>query len=303
VTPMAFVGAVRVDRRAVRWLVVAFVTGSALSGWVAAADHLGGDFGRLLTHIPNTAGRQIGFSNQPNFLAAGLVLAIPFAWWLVFSPAGRSRLLGLVSLPGLALGVFASGSRGGAVCTVLALGLCVVLHPRTRPYWLNVAGAAVWLVGVVAIALPSVGATVLRVTRLAGGSATSGSDSVRSLVFDQGVRDFVHSPLIGIGLQASTDASQVYLQELASGGLLLCVGVNLYMLGGLWAAGRLAGREGSTLAGAVVAALASTLVLNIFEADLTDRFYYVPAALLIALAEARRRVSRPDETVPEGVLV
>lgn len=296
-TPMAFVGATRVDRRAPRWLAIAFATGSALSGTVATVDHLGGDFGRILTGLPNAASRQAGFSNQPNFLAAGLVLAVPFAFWMLFSGRRLDRILGAASLPGIVLGVYASGSRGGAVTTVAVLALCIVLHPRTRSYAPNFAVGGLVLVGITAAALPSFGAKILAVTRLSGGVTTAGSDSVRSLVGAQGIRDFKHSPLTGIGLQASTDASQVYLQELASGGLILFAAMSVYMLGSIFGAYRLMRR--SRLAGAVLAALLGTLVLNIFEADLTDRFYYVPAAILIALMETYRR--DPDEAEEPAV--
>jgi hypothetical protein len=131
--------------------------------------------------------------------------------------------------------------------------------------------------------VPSLGATILRVTRLAGGVATEGSDSVRAIVGAQGVRDFYHSPIHGIGLQVSFDASQVYLQELASGGLILFTAMSLYMLGAILTAARR--MHTSPLAGALLAALLITLALNVFEADLTDRFYYVPAAILIALVQ------------------
>jgi hypothetical protein len=53
------------------------------------------------------------------------------------------------------------------------------------------------------------------------------------------------------------------------------------MLGAIVTAARRANAE--PLAGALLAALLITLVLNVFEADLTDRFYYVPAAILVAL--------------------
>jgi len=106
---------------------------------------------------------------------------------------------------------------------------------------------------------------------------------VRAIVGAQGVRDFYHSPIHGIGLQVSFDASQVYLQELASGGLILFAAMSLYMLGAILTAARR--MNTSPLAGALLAALVITLALNVFEADLTDRFYYVPAAILIALVQ------------------
>jgi hypothetical protein len=281
-TPMAFVGAVRIDRRAARWLGVAFACGAALSGWAATLDHFGTDFGRLITRIPNGGStRQLGFAGHPNWLAAGVVIAIPFAFWLMASTRGRESLIGLICLPGLIGGVYASGSRGGAVCTVGVIALCVIIHPRTRAHLPTISIAGVVLVGFLAGIVPSIGHAILKATRLAGGSNTAGSDTVRSMVGHQGVLDFHHSPIYGIGLQASFDASQVYLQELASGGLILFTAMQLYMLGGLWASWRTFKHD--DMAMACFCSLVAILALNLFEADLTDRFYYVPAAILIAL--------------------
>jgi hypothetical protein len=291
--PMAFTGAAIADRRSVRWLAVSFVTGSALSGTAAFLDYIGIPASKIVTGIPNVHGRQLGFSDHPNFLAAGLVLGVPFALWLLTSTNRRDRLLGLTTIPGLFLGVYASGSRGGAVCVVLAMGLGVLLIPKLRRYAVSIALGGVVVIGLVIAAVPSLGAAVLRVTRLSGGVATQGSDVVRAAVGAQGLRDFRHSPIKGIGLQVSTEASQVYIQELAAGGLLLFAAMSIYAVGGMIAAARLIRRY--DLAAALLAALLVTLALNIFEADLTDRFYYVPAAILVALIYVAGLDAPPSE--------
>ncbi|HZC73358.1 MAG TPA: O-antigen ligase family protein [Jatrophihabitans sp.] len=281
-TPMAFIGAARIDKKAPRRLGMAFAAGAALSGWAATLDHFAhSDLGKVITGIPNVGDRQFGFANHPNFLAAGTVLGIPFAFWLLCSVRRSERLVGLACLPGLLGGVYASGSRGGAVCAVAVVGLCVMLHPRTRPYTPQIGLAGIIATGIFAGLVPSIGQAILKVTRLAGGAATQGSDTVRSLVGAQGWRDFHHSWFHGIGLQASFDASQVYLQELASGGLILFIAMQVYMAGGIFTAWRYLKR--SDLSVALLGSLIATLALNYFEADLTDRFYYVPVAILVAM--------------------
>jgi hypothetical protein len=302
IIPLIFIAATRVDRRALRWLVRAFAVGTALSAWVAFTDYLGTNFGQILTRVPKISNRQLGFSDHPNFLAAGIVIAIPFAFYLAFSDVRRDRLLGWWSLPGMVLGVFASGSRGGAVCVLVALAACVVLHPRTRGSAPTIAIAALVVVGGLSLAFPSFGAEILRVTRLKSSPITQGSDEVRAINGAQGVRDFHYHPFTGIGLQASTDASQVYLQELASGGLLLFIGMCVYLLGGVWSAFR--SLKLDPLAGMVLASLVTTIALNFVETDLTDRFYYLPAAILIAFLDVRRRegrVAAGDELEPAAL--
>jgi hypothetical protein len=297
--PMAFTAAALVDRRAVRRLGIAFTTGTALSGLVAFIDHTGvASLGHYITHLPNISARQIGFANHPNFLAAGLVLAIPFACWMLVSYTRWERRVGAFCLLSMLLGVFASGSRGGAVCAVGAVVLSFALLPRSRPHLPGILLGGLALVAVVAAAVPSLGLEILRVTRLVGNPTTQGSDIVRSQVGAQGWADFRHSWIHGIGLQDSTDASQVYIQELASGGLLLFLGMSTYMLGGAWAALRAMQRQ--PLAAAVLASIGATLALNVFEADLTDRFYYVPEAILVAvLARAKRDAEQPAVDAPE----
>ena len=282
--PMAFIGAVRIDKRAARWLGIAFALGAAASGWVATLDHFGTDLGRYITKVPNVGSRQLGFTTHPNFLAAGMVIAIPFAFWLAASTVRYERLIGFVCLVGSVGGVYASGSRGGAVCAVGVVGLCILVHPRTRVHSATYAVAGVAVLLLLAVVFPSVGSEILRVTRLASNANTGGSDTVRQLVGDQGIRDWHFSPIKGIGLQAYFDASEVYLQELAAGGLILFTAMQIYMCGGIYTAWRYLKRD--NLAMACGCSLVGALALNLFEADLTDRFYYVPAAILLALVHS-----------------
>jgi hypothetical protein len=313
---VVFTAAARVERRAVKWLTVSFVMGSAVSAAVAFSDYLGTHFSRILVHgagcsstigascASRGGGRQLGFSNHPNFLSAGIVIAVPLCIWLMAKRDKNRRdfWLGAAMLPFLFLGVFASGSRGGAVCVVLALSLSIVIFPRTRQFLLGWVVFGAVLVGFVIVLFPHVGHKILQVTRLAGGSATAGSNSVRKIVGAQGVADWHHAPIQGVGLQVSFEASQVYLQELAAGGLLLFTAMTVYMLGGMISSYVLMRED--DLAAAILACLISTLALNIFEADLTDRFYYVPSAILVALLYVRSLDAAPpdgDEASPHTV--
>lgn len=285
--PVAYTAAAIVERRAVRWLATAFAAGTGLSGLAAFIDHTRiASVGQIITRLPNRSARQAGFANHPNFLAAGLVLAIPFACWLLTSEKKFERRLGAVALLSMLLGVYSSGSRGGAVCAVGALLLSFALLPRTRPHLPGILLGGLVLAAMIAAAFPSFGLAILRVTRLVGNPTTAGSDIVRARVGAQGLADFRHSPIHGIGLQASTDASQVYIQELAAGGLLLFVAMSVYMVGAGYAAWRWI--SVNPLAGAVLGSVIATLVLNFFEADLTDRFYYVPEAILVAMLTVAR---------------
>jgi hypothetical protein len=236
---------------------------------------------RLVTHIPVGKGRQFGFAFHPNFLAAGLTICVPMGMWLIFHEGRREKLLGWISLPGLVVGVWASGSRGGAICVALTLVVSLVILPRARRYAPVTLLSIVATAGVLLVALPSVGAAILKATRLIGSGNQSGSNLARSIVAHQGYLDWLHSPVDGVGLQVATEAQNVYLQELASGGLILFGAMSIYLVWSGVSAARLMPRH--DLGAALVAVTVAIAALNIFEADLTDRFYYVPAAILVSL--------------------
>jgi hypothetical protein len=293
--PLVFTFASYQNRKAPRWLAIAFTTGAAASGWAAMAGKLGfGKIAQLVTHIPPSPGRQFGFSLHPNFLAAGLTICVPLSTWLVFSADRRERWLGIITLPGLLLGVYASGSRGGAACVALALVLSLVILPRARPYAPMTGLSLVVLAGAIAAVVPSFGVSILKATRLIGGISTTGSDQARTIVAHQAHLDIAHSPLYGVGLQVSFEAQNVYLQELAAGGLLLFFAMAVYSLGAAFVAWKLMPQY--DLAAALLTITLTIGALNIFEADLTDRFYYVPAAILVALLYADRL--EKEEGVP-----
>ena len=287
------------NRKAPRWFAIAFTLGAAASGWAAMLGKVGfGQIAQLVTHIPRHPGRQFGFALHPNFLAAGLVICVPLSMWLAFSENRRERWLGIITLPGLMLGVYASGSRGGAACVVLALVLSLILLPRARPYAPMAGLTLVVLAGSIAAAVPSFGVSILKATRLIGGISTTGSDQARTIVAHQAHLDIAHSPLYGVGLQVSFEAQNVYLQELAAGGLLLFFAMLIYSLGAAVVAWNLVQRH--DLAAPLLTITLTIAALNIFEADLTDRFYYVPAAILVALTYAdrlEREAPAPAETV------
>ena len=55
------------------------------------------------------------------------------------------------------------------------------------------------------------------------------------------------------------------------------------------------------LAAALLTITLTIAALNIFEADLTDRFYYVPAAILVALLYSDRLQREAGESPPATV--
>jgi O-antigen ligase len=168
---------------------------------------------------------------------------------------------------------------------LLAAGLSLVLDPRFSRQLVKIVLVAVLIVVTAVLTSPSLGHSLLKATRLTSSSSASGSNIVRHAVQQQGIDDFEHSPADGVGLQVAAEATNVYIQELAAGGLLLFIGMQVFTIGGLAAAWRM--RRDEVMAYPLLASLITAAVFDYIEADLTDRFYYVPAALVAGLSAVR----------------
>jgi hypothetical protein len=302
--PLMLAFAALYARHYARRLIVLFALGAALSGWVAILAKYGLNTINLFIGTHGGHGtRQIGLANQPNYLAAGVVIAVPIGMWLLFEADRTARLLGVFTVAGCVLGTYASGSRGGTVTIVGAIGLSMLLIPHARkwlfPALLVAATALVALFLFVPSTIQSIGAT----TRLFGNSAshvTGYSDLARGILAAQAWRDFDYSPFHGIGLQVSFDAQTVYLQILQSGGILLMATLMFYYLASIIVSFRMIPRH--SLAAALCTSVIASLVLDLFEADLTDRFYYVPigAILALTLVDGWRSPDEPADAGPKS---
>jgi hypothetical protein len=297
--PLMFGFAYLHDKRALFRSAYAFAVGSAISGLIAFSDKLGVTHLSLsITGIPAASGRAPGLAIHPNFLATTCVLGMPIMLWQVGSPRLRSRISAVLILVALALGVYASGSRGGAAVMAAAVGLSFVLMPVYRRVLPTVALVTASVAGLVFVLNPSVGQSLLRAVRLTGNSgAQSGSDYVRSSVAHQGKLDFLHSPIDGVGMQVAAEAHNVYLQALASGGLLLLVGYLTFVVAGLVKSFRQ--RKFDPLAYPFFIAALAGAALSTVENALTDRLAYVPLALIAAMPSGR--AADPGDDLPDLV--
>jgi hypothetical protein len=293
--PMMYAFAYMHDRRALWRGAYFFAIGAAISGFIGFCDRfVGTHFSLSLTGIPAVAGRTPGLTLHPNFLATTCVLGLPFMLWQVMAPRPRDRLWALVILLPLAHGLFASGSRGGTAVGAGTIVLSFAVMPRYRRILPTVTLLALGVAGAVFVLHPGVGQSLLHAVRLKGGSA-SGSDTARGIVGHQGVLDFEHNPVFGVGMQVAAEAHNVYLQALASGGLLLFTGYALYILCALFSSLRYA-RQHQWAYPFAIAALSGAL-LSYVESALTDRLAYVPLALIAAMP--MRHAEPPDPEVIE----
>jgi hypothetical protein len=292
ILPAVFLFARTHAGKAVRNIMIAYASGTAVSSVLALAQVLG--VSNLASQIRGydvvdglNASRSAGLAVHPNFLGMTCVLSLPFALWLLRNPAGRDRAIGWALLGANLLGVYASGSRGGAAVAVIAIVGSVVVIPAYRRALPTVGLLLALIAGFAFVVKPGIGHAILKALRLTqNNQSATGSDLIRAQVGAQGLRDFRHSPLDGVGLQVAAEAHNVYLQALAAGGLLLLTGLLVFVFGGLSRAASALRNEPAAYPILVSIVCAATLAW--LENSLTDRLAYVPLALSAALVPARR---------------
>jgi hypothetical protein len=269
IVPLVIIRACRTERSC--WVVLdGWILGATLNAIVAVSDSY---------HVTNISyallglqfqGRGSGLTIGPNTLALVIALAVPavFIWGRV-SPLRRSMAIPVMTL--MVLASFLSGSRGGTVDTKL--------RSRLSPIVLFTTIAVV----VIPFVLPSVSRKFLNALRFTGNAGAAQSDLERIQVFHQAITDFYHSPIHGVGFIAIESGHDIYIQLLASGGIILFFGWLCMAISGLRALPDICRdvtfRYWAPLAGSIVAWISVGLVEN----ELLDRYLTVPIAMALAL--------------------
>ena len=265
------------------WAVSALVSASVAILDASGFTHISAS---LLGYVTG-GGRQAGLSIQPNHLAVALTIATPVILSWIRGTSPTLRILSLPALVVLAAGVLLTSSRGGFVALLAAAGLTIVLVPALRPsprllaVVLPLGGLAV--LGLGATLLPELAAQ----SRLANGLGDL-SDAQRAVLQAQAIADFVTSPFHGIGFNHVDEAHQVFLQLLAAGGVIGLIGYAMYWAGVVRAGVFARGIE-PNIASMLLVSTICFLALNLVENQVTDRYLYVPAALIVGAAALRRR--------------
>jgi hypothetical protein len=284
-------------RRAPVWIAISYAAGASLSGFVAFSDQLlGTSIGHAITGVGSRGDRTTGFADHPVLMAAGNVYAVAIVAWLTTRTTRGARVVGFALLPGLVLGTYASKSRGGEICLALAIGLCLIILPKYRRHLHSAAVAAGAGVVALFVIFPGSGHAFLSAMRLAGNSGPS--DEGRIAVINQGLDDFVHSPIDGIGLHVMTEAHNVTVQALAAGGLILFAGFMCLQFGSMVAAYRLI--RFHSLAAPLLATVITGVAFGNLENTLTEPLVYVPVALIVALRVQQQYPEEVDEEVDEA---
>lgn len=288
--PFVFSMAESFDSRALYRAVAAFVAGVSIDSAIAFTDSRGiTSIGPSLTGVTVDAQRAAGLTQHPNVVAMTCVFALPLVIWQARSTRGRARLLAIVALVLVLLGLYASRSRSGAAAAGVAGVAALAWLPQYRRLLPTVGLVVGMVAGLLFVAHPNSGSALLRGLRLVGGGDTSGSDRARSIVNHQATRDFLHSPIHGIGLEFAEQAHMVYLQALAVGGVILLAGLVVFLGGALVHSARLA--KTHPLAIPLFVAVLGGAIFNAAQNALTPAVVYVMEGLVAALPLVGRPVS------------
>jgi hypothetical protein len=280
--PLVITASAQIDRRAVTWVLAAFVSGVAVSSTVAVSDLLG------LTHISASLGydsislRQTGLAIHPNTLGVVCALAAPFA--VYFLSRSARPLIPLAALVLLFAGAALCGSRGAQAAVPVATAVAFFFVPNAAQAFRRLAVSGVIGASVAAIALwrtqPEAFSQIFRFTD--ADSSAAGSDSERTVLAAQAVSDTLAYPIFGIGIKHITEAHSIYLQVLSCGGLILALGMAIYWAGALRGAWTLT-REKEPLGPFLLIAVTTWLILGAIQNQLTDRLLYYTIGCVVAL--------------------
>ncbi len=316
VVPLTIIACVVIDRRVAVWAMGAYVTGTAISSCVAIMDLTGltnigrtlsGNLTYLLTNSTvDTSNRIPGLTDHPNSLGFTAAVSIPLA--VYFMGTMTRRWIGTILLIALFGGVLASGSRGAQMLTPVAVLASVLWLPRQSGNGRSIvrffamSALAAGVVGVVVlISLPStIRDSILRVTSFGSLiSAGNASDTGRLTLIGEGLQDWLRYPMFGAGIRHIVEAHNIYVQLLASGGIVLLVAMCLYwfaMIRECW----LLSKAGIAYARFLMLSIAAWLALGLVENQLTERGIYFAVGCIAGLASVQFARS-PDAIEPVAV--
>lgn len=274
-------------RRAPYWIAVSFLAGTAISAMVAYTDWAGWTtLAETITGIGVQDDRSPGLAAHPVLLTYGTVCGTAIAVWLFTTGRRHDRVLGAIILPALLLGTYASRTRGGAICVLLAIVVSVLILPKFRRHLhLAALGAAIGCTLLFAV-FPQAGHSLLTTLRLIGDPGTEQSNADRIAVIEQGLADFAHSPVYGIGPQVINEGHNSYVQAMAAGGLILLLGLLCMQTGATVSALRLMRAE--SLAAALAATMLTRFVYDFIEGPPIVPAVYLPVALIAGLVAQQR---------------
>jgi hypothetical protein len=313
--PTAIIACTAIDIRAAVWTMGAFVVGTTISSGIAVTDLIGltpnigrmvGESTQICAYTCFNAGggaRMNGLTDHPNTLAMTAAISIPIAMY--FLATMSRKWLAAAALVVLFGGILASGSRGAQVAApVCAIGAMLAMPKGgslaiTR--WISVLGAVSGGLVILMVIPSRVRQGVFRI--FDGSQDALGSDSERVKLLRAGVEDWYSNPVFGSGISHIVEAHNIYVQFLASGGLVLAMAMLVYFFFVFRECWQLSEHQ-NVYARFLMISIGTWLVLGLVENAVTDRYLYYAVGCIAALASVTWRKSgdtAPSEVGPQPV--
>lgn len=291
------VGVVSTTRSRALRVADIWAIGAIISAAVATADMIGiTHISRTVLGLPYSSSRQSGLTLQPNHLALACALVLPLVvMWLTRSRSWR--IGGVVGITLLVLGIYASRSRGAEALAPFAVAFGFVVAPQLRPRLIAFAPALALFAILALLTSTGVLGDILHNARLTSNpTSVAISDLQRTEVLSYSVRAFEARPVTGVGYTVIDDAHDIYIQLLAAGGVVGLGSFVVMMIGAFGLVRRLWRSPDQLHAAALGAGLVVWMLDGIFENQITDRYLYVPIAVLVALVGLQTvGAKRPSE--------
>jgi hypothetical protein len=185
-------------------------------------------------------------------------------------------------------GSLVSGSRGAAATAVLSLFFIFIWRQRaSKAIWLG------WFSLVALLAIQEFSRSfvgIIGVRALTQNQSTLTSSQLRNLLRSQAILDWAHDPLGGVGFSVLTQGHNTYLQTLAAGGILLCLGYVLTDIQSLVLSIRIQSVPGN----GYILGLVSCAIFNHFTQNQIDVpfLYLVLGIILVETSTQMKRMHR-----------
>jgi O-antigen ligase len=241
-------------------------------------------------------GRAMGLSGHPNHYGLAACLACGIALGFIFASTGWSRKLAAVAcLTILGVAILDSGSRAA----LLGVFVTVMAFLMTTKNWKLVA------LGVVmgGVALTTINMDVFTVnelnavSRLRGDQTSYLADQERLEAARVTLDAIAEHPITGNGFATAKLAHSIYLQLVASAGVLgviFAVGLIAMMIRALLAAKR----SNDVLAIGVASSYAGYLAVGAFSNILWDRYVWLHLAVMLTLVARSHSTPSPPQVEP-----
>jgi O-antigen ligase len=189
-------------------------------------------------------------------------------------------------------GIYTTGSRGGLAAGLATLAIAILAQQRIRRAIVPFVLPAALVIAAMFVLHPNLFHSLLEHTRVLSVNGQE-SDAERKAVAVQALHDISDRPLIGVGFDVSDQGHSIYLQSIASGGILTLLGMIMYVVGTARTIRFRVNGVFDPLVSAATVSLISWLILGAIENDFADRYPYVPFAMLLTAWWLRTSSSDP----------